>query len=70
MRGDGGVHSWACEGAMCGGAGGGRAGLDAVYEKKVMQPLDSLGMELRKDARRVEACFGDEFVRRVCAGGE
>jgi hypothetical protein len=31
MRGDGGVHSRACEGAMRGGAAGGRAGLDAVY---------------------------------------
>jgi uncharacterized protein YqiB (DUF1249 family) len=35
-----------------------------------MQPLDSMRVELCKDARRVEACFGDEFVRRVCAGGE
>jgi hypothetical protein len=34
-----------------------------------MQPLDSMRMELCKDARRVEACFGDEFVRRVGAGG-
>jgi hypothetical protein len=35
-----------------------------------MQPLDSIRVELCKDSRRVEACFGDEFVRRVCAGGE
>jgi hypothetical protein len=27
-------------------------------------------VELCKDARRVEACFGGEFVRRVGAGGE
>jgi hypothetical protein len=64
------VHLGACEGAMCGGAAGGRAGLDAVYEKEVMQPLDSMRVELCKDARRVEACFGDEFIRRVGAGGE
>jgi hypothetical protein len=32
MRVDGGVHTWACEGARCGGAAGGRAGFDAVYE--------------------------------------
>jgi hypothetical protein len=32
MRVDGGVHTGACEVAMCGGAAGGRAGLDAVYE--------------------------------------
>ena len=35
-----------------------------------MQPLDSMCMELCKNARRVEACFGDEFIRRVGAGGE
>jgi hypothetical protein len=27
-------------------------------------------VELGKDASRVEASFGDEFVRRVGAGGE
>jgi hypothetical protein len=32
--------------------------------------LDSVRMELCKDARRVESCFGDEFVRRVNAEGE
>jgi hypothetical protein len=32
MRGDGGVHLGACEGTVCGGAAGGRAGFDAVYE--------------------------------------
>ena len=35
-----------------------------------MQPLDSMRVELCKDARRVEACFGDEFIWRVGAGGE
>jgi hypothetical protein len=32
MRGDGDVHLGSCEGATCGGAAGGRAGLYAVYE--------------------------------------
>jgi hypothetical protein len=32
--------------------------------------LDSVRMELGKDARRVELCFRDEFVRRVSAEGE
>jgi hypothetical protein len=32
--------------------------------------LDSVRVELCKDARRVESCFGDEFVRRVSAEGE
>ena len=32
--------------------------------------MDSMRVELSKDARRVEACFGDEFIRRVGAGGE
>jgi hypothetical protein len=31
-RGEGGVHLGACEGAMCKGAVGDRAGFDAVYE--------------------------------------
>jgi hypothetical protein len=35
-RGEGYVHLGACEGAMCGGAAGGRAGLDAVCESEVM----------------------------------
>jgi hypothetical protein len=35
-----------------------------------MQPLDNVRMELCKDARRVESCFGDEFVKRVGAEGE
>jgi hypothetical protein len=32
--------------------------------------MDNVRVELCEDARRVEACFRDEFVRRVCAGGE
>jgi hypothetical protein len=35
-----------------------------------MQPLNIVRMELCKDARCVESCFGDEFVRRVGAEGE
>jgi hypothetical protein len=36
----------------------------------MMQPLDSVRVELCEDACRVEACFGDEFIRRVNAEGE
>jgi uncharacterized protein YqiB (DUF1249 family) len=36
----------------------------------MMEPLDSMRVELCKDARRVEACFGDEFVKGVSAGGK
>jgi hypothetical protein len=35
-----------------------------------MQPLNSVRVELCKDASRVESCFGDEFARRVGAEGE
>jgi hypothetical protein len=35
-----------------------------------MQPCDSVRMELCNDARCIEACFGDTFVRRVGAEGE
>jgi hypothetical protein len=35
-----------------------------------MQRLDNVRVELCKDTRRVESCFGDEFVRRVSAEGE
>jgi hypothetical protein len=70
MRGEGSVHSGACEGAMCGGAARGRAGFNAVYEEEMMKPLGSMCVELCKDARRVESCFGDDFVRWVSAGGK
>jgi hypothetical protein len=36
----------------------------------MVQPLDSVRMELGKDARRVESCFRVEFVTRVGAEGE
>jgi hypothetical protein len=42
MRGEGSVRSWACEGAVCGGAARGSAGLDAVYEEEMVKPLDSM----------------------------
>jgi hypothetical protein len=29
----------------------------------MVKPLDSMRVELCKDARCVESCFGDEFVR-------
>jgi hypothetical protein len=32
-----------------------------------MHPLNIVRVELCEGARRVESCFGDEFVRRVCA---
>jgi hypothetical protein len=35
-----------------------------------MKPLDSMRVELCKDAKRVESCFGVEFVRGVNAGGK
>jgi hypothetical protein len=41
MRGGGSVQSGACEGAECGVAACGRARFDTVYEKEMMQPLDS-----------------------------
>jgi hypothetical protein len=34
-----------------------------------MQPLDNMRVELCKDAIRVEACFRDEFVKRVMTEG-
>jgi hypothetical protein len=35
-----------------------------------MQPLNTVRVELCKDAIRVKSCFRDEFVRRVGAEGE
>jgi hypothetical protein len=39
-------RSRACVGAVSGGAACGRARFDAVYEKKIMQPLDNVQMKL------------------------
>jgi hypothetical protein len=50
VRDGGGVQSWACKGAKCGGAVCGRARFDAVYEKEMMQPLDNVRVELCDDA--------------------
>jgi hypothetical protein len=55
---------------LCGGAARGRAGLDAVNHQEMMKPLDSVRMDFEADARRVESCFGYEFVMRVGAEGE
>jgi hypothetical protein len=38
-------------------AASGCARFDPVYEKEMMQPLDSVRVELCKDAGRVESCF-------------
>jgi hypothetical protein len=70
MRGGGGVHVGAYEGAVCRGAARGRAEFDAVDEKEMVEPLDSVRMELCKDAGCVESYYGNEFVRRVSAEGE
>jgi hypothetical protein len=70
MRGDGGVQLGACEGAVCGAAARGRTGIDAVYKWEMMKLLESVRVELCKDARRVELCFGDESAKRVSAAGE
>jgi hypothetical protein len=64
------VQFGACVGAVCGGVACGRARFDAVHEKEMMQPLDSVRVELCKDAGRVESCFSDDFVSRVSAEGE
>jgi hypothetical protein len=50
VRGGGIVQSGACVGAVCGGATCGRARFDALYEKEMMQPLDSVRVELCEDA--------------------
>jgi hypothetical protein len=42
MRGGGGVQLGACVGAVRGGAASGCAGFDTVYEKEMVQPLDSV----------------------------
>jgi hypothetical protein len=67
MRGGGGVRLGACVRAVCGGAASGCAGLDAVNEEEMMQPLYNVCVELCNDARYVESCFRDEFVRGVSA---
>jgi hypothetical protein len=47
----------ACVAAVSGGAACGRAKFDAVYEKEMMQPLDSAQVKLCLGACRVESCF-------------
>jgi hypothetical protein len=53
-----------------GGVAGGRARFDAVDEKEMVHPLDSVQVELCYDVCGIESCFRDEFVRRVSAEGE
>jgi hypothetical protein len=50
VRGGGNVQLGACVCVLCGVAASGCAGFDAVYEKEMMQPLESVGMELCDDA--------------------
>jgi hypothetical protein len=50
VRGGGGELSRACVGAVCGSAACGRARFDAVFEKEMMHPLDSVRVELCEDA--------------------
>jgi hypothetical protein len=57
MRGGGSLQSWACVGAVCGGAACGRARFDRIYEEEMMQPLDSVRVELCEDAGRVDSYF-------------
>jgi hypothetical protein len=46
VRKGGSYQSGSCVGAMSGGAACGRARFDAVYEKEMIQPLDSVQVEL------------------------
>jgi hypothetical protein len=57
VRGGCGCHSRACLGARRGGSSCGRARLDVVDEKDMMQPLDSVQVELGEDACCVESEF-------------
>jgi hypothetical protein len=50
VRGGGSVQLGACVGAVSGGAASGCAGFDVVHEYEMMQPLDSVRVELCGDA--------------------
>jgi hypothetical protein len=43
---------------------------DAVDEKHVMQPLDSVEMELAENASGFMACFPDDIIRGCIAEGK
>jgi hypothetical protein len=70
VREGGSRQSRACVGAVSGGAACGRARFDAVDEKEMVQPLNSVQVELCKDACGIASCFRDKFVRRVCEESE
>jgi hypothetical protein len=57
-------------GAVSGVTAGGRATFDAVYDKEMVQPLDSVQVELCEDACCAESYLLDEFDKRVYAEGE
>jgi hypothetical protein len=42
----GSYQSWVCVSAVSGGAACGRAGFDAINDKEIVQPLDSVQVEL------------------------
>jgi hypothetical protein len=67
VRGGGSVQSRARVGALSGGAASGCAGFDVVYEYEMMQPLDSVRVELCVDvSRRVfETSLSGGSMRRV-----
>jgi hypothetical protein len=46
VREGGNFQSWACAGAVNGGAACGRARFDTIYKKEMVQPLDSVQVEL------------------------
>jgi hypothetical protein len=48
VREGGSYQSWKCVGAVFGGAACGRTGFDAVNEKQMVQPLDSVQLMMRE----------------------
>jgi hypothetical protein len=57
VRGGRGCHSGACAGVRREDSSCGRARLDAVDEKEMMQPLDCVQVELGEDACYAESGF-------------
>jgi hypothetical protein len=74
VRSGGSVQLGACVGVMCGGAACGRARFDAVYEKEIMLPLDSVRVDsarspVRPTPRQLpcwRSCRGKHGIR--CRG--
>jgi hypothetical protein len=50
VRSGGNVQLGPCVGAVCRGAASGCARFDAVYKQEIMQPLDSVRVELFENA--------------------